>query len=152
MAEAAKATETAADIVAAADAAAGSKPSFEPLPPPAEIEAPAALKGSGGDAAAALAQSQAALARGLEVLSAEMAGLALSGMNMVARTATKLLAVKTLADAIEVNAGFTCSSFDALVGGSAKLSEIGVKLAAETCQPLLTQLDRSWSKAARLGG
>jgi hypothetical protein len=151
MPEAAKATETAADIVAAADAAAGSKPSIEPLPPPAEIAA-AAPKGSGDDAAAALAQSQAALARGLEALSAEMAGLALSGMNMVARTATKLLAVKTLADAIEVNAGFTCSSFDALVGGSAKLSEIGVKLAAETCQPLLTQLDRSWSKAARLGG
>ena len=79
--------------------------------------------------AAALAQSQAALARGFEALSAEMAGLALSGMNVAARTATRLLAVKTLADAIEVNAGFTCSSFDTLVGGSAKLSELGVKLA-----------------------
>ena len=98
--------------------------------------------------AAALAQSQAALARGLEALSAEMAGLALSGMNVLARTATKLLAVKTLSDAIEVNAGFTCSSLETLVGGSAKLSELGVKLAAETSQPLFGQLARGWSKAS----
>jgi hypothetical protein len=102
-----------------------------------------------GDAGAALAQSQAALARGLEALSAEMAGLALSGMDVLARTATKLLTVKTLSDAIEVNAGFTCSSLEALVGGSAKLSELGVKLAAETSQPLFGQLARGWNKAAR---
>jgi hypothetical protein len=63
-----------------------------------------------------------------------------------------LLAVKTLSDAIEVNAGFTCSSFDTLVGGSAKLSELGMKLAAETSQPLFGQLTRGWSKAGRLGG
>jgi hypothetical protein len=104
-----------------------------------------------GDAGAALAQSQAALARGLEALSAEMAGLALSGMDVLARTATKLLAVKTFSDAIEVNAGFTCSSLETLVGGSAKLSELGVKLAAETSQPLFGQLARGWSKAARPG-
>jgi hypothetical protein len=81
-----------------------------------------------------------------------MAGLALSGINVLARTATKLLAVKTLSDAIEVNAGFTCSSLEALVGGSAKLSELGVKLATETSQPLFGQLARGWSKAARPGG
>jgi hypothetical protein len=152
LAEAAKPIETAVNIVTASAAAAGSKPSIDPVPPPAKSATLDDLGTYGDAAVAALAQSQAALARGLEALSAEMAGLALSGMNMVARTANRLLAVKTLADAIEVNAGFTCSSFDALVGGSAKLSEIGVKLAAETCQPLLTQLDRSWSKAARLGG
>ena len=73
-------------------------------------------------------------------------------MNELARTATKLLAVKTLSDAIEVNAGFTCSSFEAVVTGSAKLSELGVKLAAETSQPLLSQFGKGWSKAARPGG
>jgi hypothetical protein len=103
------------------------------------------------DAFAALAQSQAALARGLEAMSAEMAGLALSGIDTAARTATKMLGIKTLADAIEVNAGFTCSSMDALLGGSAKLSELGVKLAAETSQPILTQFGRGWTKASRLG-
>jgi len=103
------------------------------------------------DAFAALAQSQAALVRGLEALSVEMAGLALSGIATAARTATKMLGIKTLSDAIEVNAGFTCSSLDALVGGSVKLSELGAKLAAETSQPILTQFGKDWIKASRLG-
>jgi hypothetical protein len=102
----------------------------------------------GHEAFAAVVQSQAAVARGLEALSAELAGLALSGIDAAARTATDMLAVKTLSDAIEVNAGFTRSSFDALVGGSAKLSELGARLAAEASQPILTQLGRGWIKAA----
>jgi hypothetical protein len=103
----------------------------------------------GREAFAALVQSQTALARGLEALSTEMAGLALSGIDTAARTATDMLGIKTLSDAIEVNAGLTRSSFVALVGGSAKLSELGVKLAAEASQPLLDQLGKSWVKAAR---
>jgi len=99
----------------------------------------------------ALAQSQAALARGLEALSAEMAGLALSGIDTAARAATRMLGIKTLSDAIEVNASLTCSSFDALVDGSARLSELGVKLAAETSQPLFSQLGKAWIKPARRG-
>jgi hypothetical protein len=103
----------------------------------------------GRETFAALVRSQTAVARGLEALSAELAGLALSGIDAAARTATDMLAVKTLSDAIEVNAGFTRSSLDALVGGSVKLSELGAKLAAEASQPILTQLGKSWIKAAR---
>jgi hypothetical protein len=143
-----------------------------PAEPPAEVVGPAAtslappivetlagraksassedLADFGRETFAALVQSQTAVARGMEALSAELAGLALSGIDAAARTATDMLAVKTLSDAIEVNAGFTRSSFDALVGGSAKLSELGVKLAAEASQPILTQLGKSWIKAARL--
>ncbi len=146
--EATKSTETAVDFAVAA-ATAPLVPSVSALPLAPKNANPTDY--FEGDAAAALAQSQAALARGLEALSAEMAGLALSGMNVLARTATKLLAVKTLSDAIEVNAGFTCSSLESLVGSSAKISELGVKLAAETSQPLLGQLARGWGKAARLG-
>lgn len=126
-------------------------------PPGVEASADAVKSASSGDptdfgreAFAALVQSQTAVARGLEALSAELAGLALSGMDAAARTATGLLAVRTLSDAIEVNAGFGRSSFDALVGGSAKLSELGAKLAAEASQPILTQLGKGWIKAARL--
>ena len=103
----------------------------------------------GRDTFAALVQSQTAMARGLEALSAELAGLALSGIDATARTATDMLAVKTLSDAIEVNAAYTRSSFVALVGSSAKLSELGAKLAAEASQPILTQLGKGWIKAAR---
>jgi len=143
-----------------------------PAEPPAEIVVPAAalmappgvgvpagpaksatsddLTDFGRQTFAALVQSQTAVARGLGALSAEMAGLALSGIDAAARTATDMLGVKTLSDAIEVNAGFARSSFDTLVGGSAKLSELGVKLASEASQPILTQLDRSWIRAVRL--
>ncbi len=149
--EADKSTETAVNLAVAA-ATAAPTPSLDALPAVPKTANSADLGHFEGDAAAVLAQSQAALARGLEAMSVEIAGLALSGMNMLAHTATKLLAVKTLSDAFEVNAGFTCSSLETLVGGSAKLSELGVKLAAETSQPLLGQFARGWGKAARLGG
>jgi len=99
----------------------------------------------------ALAQSQAALARGLEALSAEVAGLALFGIGTAARAVTRMLGIKTLSDAIEVNASLTCGSFDAFVAGSARLSELGAKLAAETSQPLFSQLGKAWIKPARRG-
>jgi hypothetical protein len=62
-----------------------------------------------------------------------------------------MLEVKTLSDAIEVNTGFTCNSLDTLVGGSAKLSELGVRLAAETSQPIVAQFGQGWIKASRFG-
>jgi hypothetical protein len=151
LAEASKSAETAVDLVIPAVTPAPT-PSIGAPPPATKSAKPDVPRHFEGDAGAALAQSQAALARGLEALSAEMAGLALTGMDVLALTATKLLAVKTLSDAIEVNAGFTCSSLETLVGGSAKLSELGVKLATETSQPLFGQLARGWSKATRLGG
>jgi hypothetical protein len=149
--EASKSAETAVDLVTPA-ATPPPTPSIGPPPSATKSTKPDITRHFGGDAGAALAQSQAALARGLEALNAEMAGLALTGMNVLARTATKLLAVKTLSDAIEVNAGFTCSSLETLVGGSAKLSELGLKLATETSQPLFGQLARGWSNATRLAG
>ena len=123
-------------------------PRVEALVAPAErasSEDPADL---GRDAFAAIVQSQTAMARGLEALSAELAGLALSGIDATARTATEMLAVKTLSDAIEVNAAYTRSRFVALVGSSAKLSELGAKLAADASQPILIQLGKGWIKAA----
>ena len=97
---------------------------------------------------AAFIQSQTALARGLEALSAEISGLALSGIDAATRAATDVLAVKTFADAIELNVEFARHNFDTLIGGSAKLSELGVKVAAEASQPILVQLGKDWARAA----
>jgi hypothetical protein len=154
----AKPMESAAEeVISAEPAAKGVMPTSATMAPPG-VEAPAVAAktpSSGGpsdfgrEAFAAFVQSQTAVARGLEALGAEMTGLALSRIDAAARTATGMLAVKTLSDAIELNAGFTRSSIDALVGGSAKLSELGVKLVAEASQPILTQLSRGWSKGAR---
>jgi hypothetical protein len=105
------------------------------------------LSDIGREAFAALVESRLVLANGFEALSEECAGLARSGIDAAARTAIGMLGVKTLADAIEVNAGFARTSFDHWIGGSAKLSELGAKLAAESAQPFLTRsVNAGWRR------
>jgi hypothetical protein len=89
---------------------------------------------------AALAEAQAAAARGFEALVGEMTDFTRSEMAAAANTATAMLGVKTFAEAVEVNLGFARRSFDALIGSAAKLSEIGAKAAAEASRPILSRL------------
>jgi hypothetical protein len=89
---------------------------------------------------AALAEAQAAAARGFEALVGEMTNFTRSEMAAAANTATAMLGVKTFAEAVEVNLGFARRSFDALIGSAAKLSEIGAKAAAEASRPILSRL------------
>jgi hypothetical protein len=128
-------------------------PAAVPAPeqqPSAEGPAPSDIGQFGQEAFAALAESQAAVARGLEAMSDEMAGLTRSGIDIAARTATEMLGVKTLSDAFKINVLFARNAFDSLLDGSAKLSGLGVKLAAESSRPILTQLGQGWIKAVRL--
>ena len=99
---------------------------------------------------AALAESHAVLARGLDAFSREAAGLARSGIDAAAQSATEMLTVKTVVDAIEVNAGLAQRSFGAFVEGSTRLSELAVKLMADAAEPILAQFGESWFKPARL--
>lgn len=131
-------------------------PGEEATTPPAAVasderEVPDDIAHFGREAFAAVAELQAALARGLEAISAAMAWLARSGIDSAARTATGMLGIRTIADAIEVNALFARTSFDSLVDGSARLSELGVRLAAELSQPLLARLGEGWIRAIRPG-
>ena len=98
---------------------------------------------------AALAESRAALARGLMAMSDAMAELTRSGLDLAAGTATDTLGVKTLSDAYRVNARFASRSFDSWLDGSAKLSRLGVKLADEASRPILRQLGQGWFEGAR---
>jgi phasin protein len=95
------------------------------------------------EAFSAIEESRTAITRGLNALSEEMAGLARCGIDTAAHTAIEMLAVKTLSDAIAVNAGFARSSFDNWIDGSAKFSELGIKLAIESSRPFLACLGKS---------
>jgi hypothetical protein len=106
----------------------------------------------GGKALVAVEESRAAMARGFDALSEEMAGLARCGIDTVTRTAIEMLAVKSFSDAIAVNASFARASFDNWIGGSAKFSELGVKLAVESSRPFLAHLAESWGLTAHRGG
>jgi Phasin protein len=105
-----------------------------------------------GKALVAVEESRAAMARGFDALSEEMAGLARCGIDTVTRTAIEMLAVKSFSDAIAVNASFARASFDNWIGGSAKFSELGVKLAVESSRPFLAHLGESWGFTAHPGG
>ncbi len=110
------------------------------------------LAGFGGKALVAAEESRAAMARGFDALSEEMAVLARCGTDTITRTAIEMLAVKSFSDAIAVNASFTRASFDNWIGGSAKFSELGVKLAVESSRPFLAHLGESWGFTAHPGG
>jgi len=138
-----------------------------PAEAPAEVAAPGTEPTPGQQAAdevapdeiarlaraafAALAESQAALARGLTAMSDAMAGLARSGFDIAAGTATDTLGVKTLSDAYRVNARFACRSVGSWLDGSARLSGLGLRLADEASRPILRQLGQNWFEATRFG-
>jgi hypothetical protein len=131
------------------EAAPTAKVASAPQPTPAPISMkPARITGTapsddmlayGRQSWAALAEAQAAAARGFEAVVGEMTNFTRSEMAAAANTATAMLGVKTFAEAVEVNLGFARRSFDALIGSAAKLSEIGAKAAAETSRPILSR-------------
>jgi hypothetical protein len=134
-----------------AEVAAARAPETEPTPRQhtADGATPDEIARFTREAFAALAESQAAMTRSLAAISDAMAGLTCSGIDIAARTATDALGVKTLSDVYRVNARFARMSFDSWFEGSARLSGLGIELAAEASRPILTQLGQSWFEAAR---
>ena len=141
-------TTTDAAVVVASVVPEPPEPEGEPAPA-TSVPPPMPAPEFGRDALSALIESQAAVARGLNELTAEMAALARGGLDAAARGAGDMLSAKTFADAVKINALLAHQSFDALVGGTARLSEIGVRVAAEASRPILLQFNRDWAKAVR---
>src|SRR5437764_582579 len=84
------------------------------------------------------------ISRGCEAAATEVGGLTRAGMATTTEAATAMLGAKTLAEAIEINAGYARRGFDAMLGGAAKLSEIGVKAATDASRPILDRIGESW--------
>jgi hypothetical protein len=107
----------------------------EPVPPPAIAAATEALD----DSWTAVAATQTALARGFEQFAVELTGLARTGMVAGADAALALLAARTVAEAVEINAGLARRGVDTMIVGSARLSEIGVNTMADASKALLAR-------------
>ena len=125
-------------------------PASEPppaLPPPTASAGPTA-SAAADDAWVALAEMQAALARGFEEIASEVSGMTRSGIAATADAAVALIGARTLAEAIEINAGLTRRRLDAMIEGSARLSEIGVKTATAASRPILSRFGEARSTAA----
>jgi phasin family protein len=84
----------------------------------------------------AAVQANAALAKALERVNKELMGLARSSMENATNAAKALFGARTLSDVVAVNSGYAKSTFDTLVAGSTKLSEIGAEAAQATLQPI----------------
>jgi hypothetical protein len=94
---------------------------------------------------AAFTEAQAALARGFEQIAAEAAGTTRSVLATAAEAAIALLGARTFSEAVEINAALARRGLDAMIAGSARLSEIGAKTAGDASQPVLSRLGASWS-------
>jgi hypothetical protein len=100
------------------------------------------------DAWTAFAEAQAVLARGFEEIAVEVTGMTRSSLAAAADATVDLLGVRTFAEAVEINAALTQRGVDAMISGSAKLSEIGVKAVRDASRPILSRLGESWSGLA----
>jgi len=96
----------------------------------------------------AFGEAQAVLARGFEEIAVEVGGMTRSGMAAAADAGIALLGVRTFSEAVEINASLARRGVDAMIEGSAKLSEIGVKAVSEASRPILSRLGQSWSGLA----
>ena len=144
---------SAAEPIASAPTEAPAKPAPAPMPVAAAPPNAAAANdvfAYGQQAWAALAEAQAAAARGFEALVGEINTFTRSEIAAATDGATAMLGVKTLAEAVEVTLGYARRSFDALIGSTAKLSEIGVKTAADASRPIVTRFGSGW-KAMHFG-
>lgn len=96
---------------------------------------------------ATLAEMQAALARGCEEIAAEMTAITRSDIAAATDAATAMLDARTFAEAIEIGAGLIRRRADAMIEGSARLSEIGVQAATAASRSILTRVTAGWSGA-----
>lgn len=96
------------------------------------------LTDSADDPWAAVAEAQAALARGCAAAAVEMTGMTGSGIAAAGDAAIALFGATTLSEAVEISAGLTLRGIDAVIEASARLSAIGVKVVREVSRPIAT--------------
>jgi len=97
---------------------------------------------------AAIAQSRAVLAQGLDAIGNEVANFARHSLDASAQAAIQMLQAKTWADAFAVNSGLARTSLDYWLGSTAKVSEIGIRLAIDWSKPLVGELGKVWGGPA----
>jgi hypothetical protein len=120
------------------------------VPPAVEKLADSAVE-SAKDSWAALAEAQAALARGFEEIAVEIGGMTQASLRAASDAAIALVGARTFSEAVEINARLARRGVDAVIEGSAKLSEIGVKAVGEASRPMVSQIG-TWKAFGQTAG
>ncbi len=132
---------TAAEVVSAPPAAVA-----EPAPEAVSASAKP-LTDSADDSWTLFTEAQAVLGRGFEEIAVEVTGMTRSGLAAAADAAVALLGARTFSEAVEIHARVARRAVDAMIEGSAKLSEIGVTAISEAPRPILSRLGGTRSLA-----
>jgi phasin family protein len=98
---------------------------------------------------AAVMRANTALSSGLEAIGKEVILYARSSFEQAAETATALLGAKTFEDVFQLNSQFAKANIERMIEGSAKLSEMGIKLANEALAPLGGRVEATIHKLGR---
>ena len=115
-------------------------PPAPPLPPALPSpQSTAPAKPAPEDVWAAFTKSQSALARGAERMAVEMTAVSRAGLAAAADAAVALLGARTVAEAIEINAGLARRGADSMLEASARLSEIVAVAVADAYRPILAR-------------
>ena len=69
--------------------------------------------------------------------------------EQAAETATALLGAKTFEDVVQLNTQFARANIEGLIERSAKLSEMGVKVASEALAPLGGRVEAALHKLSK---
>jgi hypothetical protein len=129
-------TAPAATLPAPEPVAALSAPLLPQAPPQPQEAADKLLKTCHA-AVASICASQTAIAFDVTAMALELGGLTRSNLTAAGDSVTALLGSRNLADAVEIQLGFARRSLDAMVSGSTKLGEIGLRLANDAAKPML---------------
>jgi hypothetical protein len=115
-----------------------SPPALAPKPPfaPMSLES---LADFGRENLAAVTKANLALSEGIQAMSQEIFGFAQVSFASAAKTASALLAARTLDEVVELSSAHARLSFASLAQRSAKLSEMGVSIASETLAPFVAR-------------
>ena len=100
----------------------------------------------GKDSVDAYVESTSVFAKGVEAMSKELMGFTQTTVEANVANAKALFAAKTLREVIDLQTGFSRSSFDSLVAESAKLTELSMALASDTFEPLQLRLNTAVEK------
>lgn len=117
-------------------------PSMPALASPPALPSPqdtAPAKPVPEDVWAAFAEAQSALARGAERMAVEMTAVSRSGLAAATDAAVALLGARTVAEAVEINAGLARRGADSMLEASARLSEIAAGAVADAYRPILAR-------------
>jgi phasin family protein len=124
-------------------------------PPRTNGHAPAGfpdLAALGRENLAAVARANAALVKGFEELGQEVAGYAQHSLASAVDAARALVGVRTITDLVALNRKLAQTTLEGALANSARLSEIGMRVATEALGPLNERVAQTFGRLGRPAG